>query len=1285
MSRRSPKHLKLNAAAVTVVECLESRCLLSAAPTDPAYIWSHLKPAAQHDLAVLEYNNPAFDATLNAELAELGIAPVPAQPGTLPDTGTGKAKNHHPHHHKLNLFHRKPTHLHRRTGPTAPTVTNINYYYDQALPNQLAFTFDQDVTASNWNSAVTIIDLNTGTTLAASGSYSSALHSVVYDLNASAELSDGNYAAILHGSQITDRTNSLPLVGSDSIAGHDFTTPFFFRASDFNHNRATDIFDLNALLPNYNTSGKSFSQGDSNYDGSVNIFDLNAILADYGTSLPLLTAPTGLTASPIDNQSVELDWPSSTDPTTTGFDVYRDSQILASNIQDTLYVDATAGATTTHTYMIVAKDAAGDSSYPSNIAVATTYALPNPTSVSATAVSAVQINLTWINSISNATAVNILRSTDGQNYAIIATLSPGSTSYSDTGLDEATEYDYGIQEVQSTATSGRGAGDTFTFPAAPTALIASFAGSEVDLSWSDNSSNESAYEIYRSVDGNAFTLIDSVGPDTSTYHDQDAVLGTTNYYKITGMSDGGESPATNTASLLPVGQLRLLNDDPTAPPWAQSRLQYTIGHGHTLTVTAAADGVLANDTDPNDRTLQIASHTQPTHGTLTLNSDGTFAYTANSGFVGADSFTYTATDDLSATSNTATVTINVTDEMPEAVSQTINLPAHFDDTLGYGGYGGYTGTGYDYSAQPVSGTLYASDANTEALTYSAAQPASGTLTLNSTTGSFTYTPASGAHGTVILTFTASDGIKTSNQATVLIKGWQVDYTQSPDGDNIAYDPIPEVGGNQSYSIFEDSAVQVDQPGLLAGAGDRDSTYPDPDHPAVAAIVEQPQHGSITHNDTTGAFTYTPNAGFTGRDWFTWQVTDGSKLGGYATVFIDVRPLDVSLSVDGLAPGDSSAAIPNQSENNSNWESHATLFLVTSAGLPNGSTVTLSLDSTTSADIQVWSGLPGGTGSTELFGNGVGGTSHTWTVGTDTIPASLDLLGASPTDYDQAQFALAVAPATQVVSGNPPASTQPTGNTAQATQPATVPGISGYLAAFDGSWDYPNNPGRGGDFPDPTNTLYSTAIYVFESQHYNAASGAKHYYRGVGNVQQHKIGGHYFHGAFGGPEAKAIVHESLDDLAAFYQDPTHWNIPVDIIGYSRGAFEAVKLGNFLNEGIPQWSTKYTASGAFGLSITKYRNYIPIHLRFVGLISPVSQMGPGQTSYWPTVVPECTGYLAQALDNNPSSGLYPQTTVTAPVGTQHDEHTFPYDHPTIGVKQDVLNYLIQQAAIVGAPAA
>jgi Bacterial Ig domain/HD domain len=71
--------------------------------------------------------------------------------------------------------------------------------------------------------------------------------------------------------------------------------------------------------------------------------------------------------------------------------------------------------------------------------------------------------------------------------------------------------------------------------------------------------------------------------------------------------------------------------------------------------------LLANDTDPQGSPLTLDSTpaTQPTNGTLTLNSaDGTFVYVPNNGFTGTDNFTYTVSNGYGA-SSTAQVTIQI--------------------------------------------------------------------------------------------------------------------------------------------------------------------------------------------------------------------------------------------------------------------------------------------------------------------------------------------------------------------------------------------------------------------------------------------------------------------------------------------------------------------------------------------------------------------------------------------------------------------------------------------------
>jgi len=75
------------------------------------------------------------------------------------------------------------------------------------------------------------------------------------------------------------------------------------------------------------------------------------------------------------------------------------------------------------------------------------------------------------------------------------------------------------------------------------------------------------------------------------------------------------------------------------------------------TLTQAVPGVLANDTAPEGAALaQLVSG--PSHGSLTLNSNGSFSYTPTVNYAGSDSFSYKATDGATG-SNTATAAITV--------------------------------------------------------------------------------------------------------------------------------------------------------------------------------------------------------------------------------------------------------------------------------------------------------------------------------------------------------------------------------------------------------------------------------------------------------------------------------------------------------------------------------------------------------------------------------------------------------------------------------------------------
>jgi VCBS repeat-containing protein len=144
-----------------------------------------------------------------------------------------------------------------------------------------------------------------------------------------------------------------------------------------------------------------------------------------------------------------------------------------------------------------------------------------------------------------------------------------------------------------------------------------------------------------SVNGNTITYTPAAnynGSDGFTYTVCDN--GTTN-----GAADSKCATASVSVTIAPV------NDPPAANNDSYSTKVNT-------TRTVAAPGVLANDGDVDSASLTAKLVSGTSHGTITLNSDGSFVYTPVSTFKGVDTFTYTANDGQ-ADSNVATVSITV--------------------------------------------------------------------------------------------------------------------------------------------------------------------------------------------------------------------------------------------------------------------------------------------------------------------------------------------------------------------------------------------------------------------------------------------------------------------------------------------------------------------------------------------------------------------------------------------------------------------------------------------------
>jgi VCBS repeat-containing protein len=205
-------------------------------------------------------------------------------------------------------------------------------------------------------------------------------------------------------------------------------------------------------------------------------------------------------------------------------------------------------------------------------------------------------------------------------------------------------------------------------------------------------------------------------------------------------SDGSltSSPATVTITVSAV------NDAPVAAADTYSTVEDTA-------LTVAAPGVLGNDSDPDGDTLSALVESQPSHGTLTLNANGSFTYVPAANFNGSDSFTYRASD--SHASGEAIVTINVT-AVNDAPAATADAYTTTEDTALTVAAPGVLSNDSDPEGDALSAALVAG-------------PGHGTLTLNAN-GSFTYTPAANFNGSDSFTYRAGDGSLTSGLATVTI-------------------------------------------------------------------------------------------------------------------------------------------------------------------------------------------------------------------------------------------------------------------------------------------------------------------------------------------------------------------------------------------------------------------------------------------------------------------------------------------------------------------------------------
>jgi hypothetical protein len=256
------------------------------------------------------------------------------------------------------------------------------------------------------------------------------------------------------------------------------------------------------------------------------------------------------------------------------------------------------------------------------------------------------------------------------------------------------------------------------------------------------------------------------------------------------------------------------------------------------TTIAAAQGVLANAFDPDNQTLTATLASAPQNGAVQLSPDGSFVYTPGPNFVSSDSFIITVTDGVNV-SNTATIHLQTgMVAIDDAYTVTHDQPLLIQATSGV--------MVNDQIGMP----------NVKAVLVS--NPSHGIAALNSS-GALCYVPAAGYSGSDSLTYQLTDGVHTSNVATV---HFNVESTAP-----VATDCV--------YQTVMNTPLQVsDSGGVLSGSYSPDGT------PLTAILDRQAQNGTVTLRPG-GGFVYTPNPGFVGQDKFLFHAFNGILAGNQA--------------------------------------------------------------------------------------------------------------------------------------------------------------------------------------------------------------------------------------------------------------------------------------------------------------------------------------------------------------------------------------------------------------------
>ncbi|MGA8849622.1 MAG: fibronectin type III domain-containing protein [Dehalococcoidia bacterium] len=358
---------------------------------------------------------------------------------------------------------------------------------------------------------------------------------------------------------------------------------------------------------------------------------------------PTPNAPSNLVATPISSSRIDLTWQDNSN-NETGFELERKtgsasySQIDTVSANVTSYSDTYLSAGTTYYYRVRAYSDIGNSDY-SNEASATTLTPPPPPTaptlkspVIGSTVLILTPRLEW-NASSGVTDYSLQVATTFSFTTLLVNETGIANLYYDIApatLNWNTTYYWRVNASNSYGTSSWSRYGYFKTavgppPNAPSNLVATpISSSRIDLTWQDNSSDETGFAIERKTGSGFYSQIATVGANVASYSNTFLIASTTYYYRVRAYNAAGNSAYSNEASAT------TLSPPPPAPtlkspasgstvPALTPRLEWNASSGATdyglqVATTSSFTTLLVNKTGITDLYYDIAP------GTLTWNT-----------------------------------------------------------------------------------------------------------------------------------------------------------------------------------------------------------------------------------------------------------------------------------------------------------------------------------------------------------------------------------------------------------------------------------------------------------------------------------------------------------------------------------------------------------------------------------------------------------------------------------------------------------------------------------------